>query len=125
MVTYPDDRRYSGEHLWLVPETGVVGITSFAADELGDIIYIELPQVGATLERATSFGVIESTKAVSDLYSPVSGIVVGVNELLRDEPGLLNSDPFGSAWIAKVELADPSEIQQLMRAEEYAATNAS
>lgn len=119
MGSFPDDRLYSTQHLWLMPETGAIGITTFAADELGDIIYIELPEVGATLSMASSFGVIESTKAVSDLHAPASGTVLSVNEVLQDKPGLLNTDPFSSAWIAKIALLDPSEMNELLSADEY------
>ena len=84
-----------------------IGITSFAADELGDIVFVELPEVGTAIKQFATFGVVESVKAVSDLYAPVSGEVVEVNEALRDTPELLNSAPFGEGWIAKVKLADP------------------
>ena len=101
-----------------------IGITSFAADELGDIVFVELPEVAAVLKQFTTFGVVESVKAVSDLYAPVSCEVVEVNEALRDAPELLNSDPFGEGWILKVELADPSEPEALMDAEAYAGETA-
>ncbi|HEX2765815.1 MAG TPA: glycine cleavage system protein GcvH [Candidatus Limnocylindria bacterium] len=123
---YPDDLRYSKEHEWVRVEDGraTIGITSFAADELGDIVFVELPEVGAELKQFATFGVVESVKAVSDLYAPVSGTVTDVNEALRDRPELLNSDPFGEGWIARVELADPSEIDGLLDAEAYAAETA-
>ncbi len=123
---YPDDLRYSKEHEWVRVEDGraTIGITSFAADELGDIVFVELPEVGAELKQFATFGVVESVKAVSDLYAPVSGTVTDVNEALRDRPELLNSDPFGEGWIARVELADPSEIDGLLNAEAYAAETA-
>ena len=101
-----------------------IGITSFAADELGDIVFVELPEVGIELKQFATFGVVESVKAVSDLYAPVSGTVTEVNEALRDRPELLNSDPFGEGWIARVELADPSELDGLMDAEASAAETA-
>src|SRR5690606_3470864 len=100
------------------------GITSFAADELGDIVFIELPEVGVQLTQFGTFGVVESVKAVSDLYSPVSGTVVEVNEALRETPELLNSDPFREGWIARVELGDPSELETLMDAAGYEAETA-
>ena len=123
---YPDDLRYSKEHEWVRVEDGraTIGITSFAADELGDIVFVELPEVGNELKQFATFGVVESVKAVSDLYAPVSGTVTEVNEALRDRPELLNSDPFGEGWIARVELADPSELDGLMDAEAYAAETA-
>jgi glycine cleavage system H protein len=125
-MAYPDDLRYSKEHEWVRVEdaTATIGITSFASDELGDIVFIELPEAGASLSQFGTFGVIESVKAVSDLYAPVSGEVVEVNEALRESPELLNSDAFGSGWIAKVRLSDPSELDALMDADAYAAETA-
>ena len=125
-MAYPDDLRYSKEHEWVRADDGTatIGITSFAADELGDIVFIELPEVGAQLSQFGTFGVVESVKAVSDLYAPVSGTVTEVNEALRDAPELLNSDPFGDGWIAKVELGDTSELDALMDAEAYDAETA-
>jgi glycine cleavage system H protein len=121
-MAYPDDLRYSKEHEWVRAEgtRATIGITSFAADELGDIVFVELPEVGASLKQFQTFGVVESVKAVSDLYSPVSGEVAEVNEALRDAPELLNSDPFGEGWILKVELAGPAELDVLMDAAAYA-----
>ncbi len=125
-MAYPDDLRYSKEHEWVRVEddTATIGITSFAADELGDVVFIELPEVGATLTQFGTFGVIESVKAVSDLYSPVSGEVAEVNDALHDSPELLNSDAFGAGWIAKVRLSDPGEVDGLLDAEAYAAETA-
>jgi glycine cleavage system H protein len=125
-MAYPDDLRYSKEHEWVRVEhdSATIGITSFAADELGDIVFIELPEVGSTLTQFATFGVVESVKAVSDLYAPVSGEVLEVNEALRDAPELLNSDAFGSGWIAKVRLSDPGEADALMDADAYAAETA-
>jgi glycine cleavage system H protein len=123
---FPDDLRYSREHEWVRVEgsTAVIGITSFAADELGDIVYVELPEVGAELKQFSSFGVVESVKAVSDLFAPISGAVAEVNAELRASPELLNSDPFGSGWIARVTLADASELDQLLDAAAYAELTA-
>jgi glycine cleavage system H protein len=123
---YPDDLRYSKEHEWVRVENGraSIGITSFAADELGDIVFVELPEPGSALTQFGMFGVVESVKAVSDLYAPVSGTVVEVNDALRERPELLNSDPFGEGWIASVELSDPGELDSLMDAEAYAAETA-
>ena len=125
-MAYPDDLRYSKEHEWVRADDGnaTIGITSFAADELGDIVFIELPEAGGQLTQFGTFGVVESVKAVSDLYAPVSGTVVEVNEALRDAPELLNSDPFGEGWIARVELGDPAELEGLMDADAYAAETA-
>ena len=125
-MSYPDDLRYSREHEWVRAdgEQATIGITSFAADELGDIVFVELPEVGASLSQFGTFGVVESVKAVSDLYAPISGEVVEVNEALRDAPELLNSDPFGEGWIARVRLSDSSEVDSLLDAEAYAAENA-
>ena len=125
-MSYPDDLRYSKEHEWVRTEEShaTIGITSFASDELGDIVFVELPEVGSSLAQFGTFGVVESVKAVSDLYAPVSGTVAEVNEALRDAPELLNSDPFGEGWIARVELSDPSELDALMDAAAYAAETA-
>jgi glycine cleavage system H protein len=125
-MSYPDDLHYSKEHEWVRTEgsRATVGITSFATDELGDIVFVELPEIGAALSQFGTFGVVESVKAVSDLYAPVSGTVVEVNEALRDAPELLNSDPFGEGWIARVEMADAGELDALMDAEAYAAETA-
>jgi glycine cleavage system H protein len=123
---FPDDRRYSREHEWVRVEgsTAVIGITSFAADELGDIVYVELPEVGARLIQFATFGVVESVKAVSDLFAPISGEVAEVNADLRSSPELLNTDPFGAGWIAKLVLADPSELDKLLDAGSYAELTA-
>jgi glycine cleavage system H protein len=122
----PDDLRYSREHEWVRVEgsSAVIGITSFAADELGDIVYVELPEVGAQLTQFGSFGVVESVKAVSDLFAPVSGAVAEVNADLRASPELLNSDPFGAGWIARVTLADAGELEKLLDAASYAELTA-
>ena len=125
-TTYPDDRRYSREHEWVRVEgsTAVIGITSFAASELGDIVYVELPEVGAHLSQFSSFGVVESVKAVSDLFAPASGEVTETNGDLRASPELLNTDPFGAGWIATVMLTDASELEGLLDAASYAELTA-
>jgi glycine cleavage system H protein len=122
----PDDLRYSREHEWVRVDgaQAVIGITSFAADELGDIVFVELPEPGAHLSQFASFGVVESVKAVSDLFAPVSGEVTEVNGDLRDQPELLNSDPFGGGWIAKVTLSDAAELDALLDAGAYAELTA-
>jgi glycine cleavage system H protein len=119
---FPDDLRYSREHEWvrLDGEQATIGITSFAADELGDIVFVETPEAGATLSQFASFGVVESVKAVSDLYAPISGEVIEVNEALRDKPELLNTAPFEDGWIARVKLSDPTEMDALLDANAYA-----
>lgn len=125
-TTLPEDRRYSREHEWVRVEgsTAVIGITSFAADELGDIVYVELPEVGSRLTQFGSFGVVESVKAVSDLFAPASGDVAEVNADLRTSPELLNTDPFGAGWIAKLALSDPAELDKLLDAGSYAELTA-
>ncbi|HEY6609162.1 MAG TPA: glycine cleavage system protein GcvH [Candidatus Limnocylindria bacterium] len=125
-MSYPDDLAYSREHEWVQADgtRATIGITSFAADELGDIVFVELPEVGASLSQFATFGVVESVKAVSDLYAPVSGEVVEINQALRDTPELLNSDPFGEGWIARIELADRSELDALLDAAAYAEATA-
>ena len=118
---YPDDLRYSSEHEWARQEGGRVrvGITQFAAEKMSDVVFIELPQVGAKITFMQPFGVIESVKAVSDLFAPVSGTVVEVNTALANTPEVVNSDPYGQGWIAVVDPADPAELQKLMTAEQY------
>lgn len=123
---FPDDRRYSREHEWVRVQgsTAEIGITSFAADELGDIVYVELPAVASRLTQFAAFGVVESVKAVSDLFAPISGEVTEVNTALSGSPELLNTDPFGAGWIARVALADPSELEKLLDAAAYAELTA-
>ena len=123
---YPDDLRYSKDHEWVRVEgsRATIGITSFAADELGDIVFVELPEPGTAVKQFTSFGVVESVKAVSDLYAPISGEVAEVNDALREKPELVNADPFGDGWMMRVELGAPDEIEQLMDAAAYQAQTA-
>jgi glycine cleavage system H protein len=118
---YPDNFRYTKEHEWVRAEgdTGTVGITDHAQRELGDIVYVDLPKVGATIEAGKSLGSVESVKAVSDIYSPVSGEVTAINESLADDPEKLNSDPHGEAWLVKIRLKAPEELQNLMTAAGY------
>jgi glycine cleavage system H protein len=117
----PDDRRYSREHEWILrnQEEGVIGLTRYAVDELGDIVYLELPAIGATFAQFASFGVIESVKAVSDLYAPAGGTVVAVNEELRTRPDLVNSDPHGDGWICRIRLGNLAELEALLDAAAY------
>jgi glycine cleavage system H protein len=121
--SFPDDLRYSREHEWVRVDgsQATIGITSYAADELGDIVFVETPQAGSQLKQFAAFGVVESVKAVSDLYAPVSGEVTEVNDTLASSPELLNSSPFGDGWIAKVTLSEPGELDALLDAEAYAA----
>ena|SRR5689334_19921286 len=118
----PADRRYTPEHEWIKPEGEhyVVGITAFAQDQLGDIVYVELPKVGEQIEAGKAFGVIESVKTASDLYAPVSGEVVEVNGDLVDEPQTVNDDPYERGWMIKVRPANASELEQLLTADQYA-----
>jgi glycine cleavage system H protein len=122
-VPSPSDRRYTKEHEWLRLEdsTGTVGITDYAQDQLGDIVYVKLPPVGTAVRQMEPFGEIESVKAVSDLYSPVSGEVVEVNAELEERPELVNLDPYGQGWLIRVRLSDPAELERLLTAEEYDA----
>ena len=120
----PDDRKYTKEHEWVKPEEGaeaLVGITHYAQDQLGDVVYLDLPAVGAELEQFGKLGEIESVKAVSDLFSPVTGEVVGVNQEAIDRPELVNEDPSGKGWLLRVRLRDADELQNLLTANEYSA----
>jgi glycine cleavage system H protein len=118
---YPENFRYTKEHEWVSVEGGIgtVGITDHAQSELGDIVYVDLPKVGAHLDQGKSLGSVESVKAVSDIYSPVSGDVAEINQDLADHPEKLNSDPHGAAWLVKIKLADSAQAQNLMTAAEY------
>lgn len=118
---YPDNLRYTKEHEWVRVEggTGTIGITDHAQHELGDIVYVDLPKVGSTIDQGKTIGSVESVKAVSDIYSPVSGEVLEVNEMLAQSPEKLNEDPHGAAWLVKVRLTSPEEIKSLMSAADY------
>ena len=120
-MAVPNDRRYSQTHEWFKPDGDVVtvGITQFAADELTDITYVDLPSVGDTVQGGSHFGEIESVKATSELYCAVSGEVVAVNERLADEPGLVNTDPLGEGWMLKIRAADLSPLQKLLDGPAY------
>ena len=119
----PDDLRYAETHEWIRPEgaVGTVGITDHAQAELTDIVYVELPQVGAILESRKAAAVVESVKAASDIYSPVSGEVVEINSQLESNPALVNSDPYKAGWLFKLKLSKPEEISLLKTAAGYAA----
>jgi glycine cleavage system H protein len=121
-MEYPKGLRYSREHEWVMVEgddTGVIGISDFAQAELGDVVYVEAPELGEKISKDDPFGAVESVKAVSDLYAPVSGTVVEVNDALPETPELINEDPYGEGWIIKVSLSDVDELDDLMNAEEY------
>ena len=120
---YPADYRYTKEHEWVMidGETAVVGITDHAQDQLGDVVFVELPAVGDALESAKSFGTVESVKAVSDLYAPLNGEVTDVNQALEDAPETVNSDPHGEGWMIRMKIGDPSQVKELMTAEQYEA----
>lgn len=118
---YPDDLRYAKTHEWARLENGVVtvGITSHAAEELSDIVYVELPVVGDRVDQGDKFATAESVKAVGEVYAPVSGKVVEINERLKDEPGLVNEDPYGDGWIARIQPTAGSTLDELMDSEAY------
>jgi len=122
-VEFPDDLRYTNEHEWARLEgTRVrVGITDFAQDALGDVVYVDLPEVGAIVEAAAPFGEVESTKSVSDVYSPVSGTIAERNPLIEDRPELVNEQPYGDGWLIVVELATGASVDGLMDAAAYAS----
>jgi glycine cleavage system H protein len=121
MAQNPADRRYTTEHEWIKAEGEhyVVGITSFAQDQLGDIVYVELPKVGDRIESGKPFGVIESVKTASDLYAPVSGEVVEVNSQLVDEPQSVNDDPYQAGWMIKIRPEDANQVERLLTVEQY------
>jgi glycine cleavage system H protein len=118
----PTDRRYTSEHEWvkLEGDVAVVGITHFAQDQLGDVVYVELPKVGDRVEAMTPFGVVESVKTASDLFAPIGGTVAEVNGKLVDEPQLVNDAPYEGGWMIKIQPDDPAEIDTLMTAQQYA-----
>ena len=122
-MSYPTDRQYTKEHEWVRAEGGVgtIGITDHAQHELGDIVYVDLPKIGAHVEQGKSLGSVESVKAVSDIYSPVSGEVTEVNEMLAQSPEKLNQDPHGAAWLVKIRMSAPDEVKRLLSAADYQA----
>jgi glycine cleavage system H protein len=121
MSSIPEDNRYakSHEYVHVEGEVATIGISDYAQKELGDVVFVELPQVGSQLDAADELGSIESVKAVSELFSPVSGEVIEVNEALADKPELVNTDPYGDGWMIRIRLKDASETDELMTAEEY------
>jgi glycine cleavage system H protein len=120
-MTYPENFRYTKEHEWVRVEgdLGVIGITNHAQEELGDIVYVDLPKLGTVVEQGKSLGSVESVKAVSDIYSPVSGEVVAVNESLGQSPEQLNQDPHVTAWLVKIRLSAPDQLKGLLSAADY------
>ncbi|HWO70293.1 MAG TPA: glycine cleavage system protein GcvH [Actinomycetota bacterium] len=123
-MEFPEDLRYTREHEWARDEGGGrvrVGITDYAQDKLGDVVYVELPEPGAEVRAMESFGEVESTKSVSDLFSPVDGTVVERNTTLEERPELVNEDPYGEGWMVVVQIRDPSQLDRLMDADAYRA----
>jgi len=124
MSDLPQGLSYVASHEWIRNEgdgTVTIGVTDFAQEQLGDVVFVELPDVGAELTLEDEFGVIESVKAASDLYAPVSGEVIAVNEQLDDDPEIVNSDPYGDAWLLRIRLSDASELENLLDADAYSA----
>ena len=117
----PENLLYTHEHEWIRVDgnNAIVGITQFAQDQLGDIVFVELPEVGTVIEKETPFGVVESVKTVSDLYAPVSGTVKAVNQDLESNPEQVNNAPYGSGWIIEIEISDKNELEKLMSPEKY------
>jgi len=118
---HPKDRKYTKDHEWITVADGVgtVGITHHAQDQLGDVVFVELPEAGTTVDAGGQFGTVESVKSVSELYSPLAGEVLEVNDALRDSPELVNQDPHGEGWMIKVRLADESQLARLLDAAAY------
>jgi glycine cleavage system H protein len=123
MSNVPDDLRYTSDHEWARLEDGKlrIGITDYAQDALGDVVFVQLPEPGSRVEAGASFSEVESTKSVSDVYAPVAGVVVDVNTELADAPQRLNEDPYGEGWICVIEPSDPSQVEGLLDAAAYGA----
>jgi len=120
-MEYPDDLYYTREHTWvkITGNRGTIGVTDHAQQEMGEILFVDLPEEGAQVEQMGSFGTLESSKTVAELYSPVSGQVLSVNKDLEDEPSLINDDPYGNGWLVDLEIDDPKELEELLSAAEY------
>ncbi len=119
---FPDDLRYTSKHEWVrqgASSTVRVGITSYAAEALGDVVYVSLPQIGEEVAADDACAEVESTKSVSDVYSPATGVVTAVNELLNSTPETINSDPYGDGWIFELELSEPGEVEDLLDVDAY------
>ena len=123
-LSFPDDFHYSESHEWVKADGDKVkiGITDYAQDQLGDIVFVEMPEVGATFEKGAEFGTVESVKAVSELYIPIAGEVVAVNPALEDAPELINNSPYTDGWMIEIKPGDPSEIESLMTKDDYLAS---
>jgi glycine cleavage system H protein len=123
LVNIPADLRYSSDHEWIRQDgnTVTIGITEFAQDSLGDVVFVEAPEASSVVVAGDSFTEVESTKSVSDIYAPVSGTIVAINDKLDDTPELLNSDPYGDGWLCSIEMSDPSQLDGLMDADSYRA----
>jgi glycine cleavage system H protein len=122
-MNVPEGLRYSSDHEWVAVDGGIarVGITDYAQDALGDVVYVDLPAIGTMVGAPDSFGEVESTKSVSELYAPVSGKIIEVNEALSDAPEKLNEDAYGDGWLIAIEMSDPSEFERLLDAAAYTA----
>lgn len=120
-MNIPAELKYTKEHEWVRVEgnTAVVGITDYAQGELGDVVFVELPAIDTELKIGQSFGTIEAVKAVSDIFSPLSGKITEINELLEDDPMIINSDPYGKGWMIKIEASDLGEVAQLLSSDDY------
>ncbi len=120
-MDFPDELKYTEEHEWVLIEDDIatIGITDFAQDQLGDVVFVELPDVGDELQAGKTFGVVESVKAVSDIYAPLTGEVVEVNSDLPDEPEMVNTSPYEDGWMIKIRIANPDELEQLQDASTY------
>jgi glycine cleavage system H protein len=120
-MEFPEDLKYTREHEWVSVEGNLatIGITDHAQQQLGDVVFVELPAIGDRVEKSDAFGVVESTKAVSDVYAPVSGEIAEINDDLPDNPELLNEDPYGDGWMVKITLGDRADLDDLMSAAEY------
>ena len=122
-MSIPSDLRYSSDHEWIAVDGNRVrmGITDYAQDALGDVVFVQIPTLGAAVNAGDTMSEVESTKSVSDIYAPVSGTIVGVNESLADQPEALNNDPYGAGWICEIEMSDPAQIEGLLDASGYQA----
>ena len=125
-MSFPEDLKYTAEHEWVRTDGGTVrvGITDFTQDSLGDIVYVKLPEVGSTVAAGDSFGEVESTKSVSEIYAPVSGEVVARNDAVVEAPDTINSDPYGDGWLVEIRLADDAEVGGLLDADAYSKLTA-
>jgi glycine cleavage system H protein len=120
-LNFPDDVMYSDDHEWakLENDEAIIGISDYAQDQLGDIVFVELPQVGETFEKGTEFGTVESVKAVSELFLPVSGEIIAINDTLEDTPELVNNEPYTGGWMIRIKLSEKSDLDQLMNKSAY------